>query len=410
MKDTIFLIGSRTGGPLIPLLGLKDELLAKRPDLDFRILGVRGGFEEKAALSENLPLHFLPEVKGKPSIRILGSSLPARLLGILLLPLSSLWLVLRLAFSTLKAWSYITRFRPALILSMSNFLTVPVVWAAALDNAWQAPLNFLRRLSGRPIRKPVQTALHQLDIQNLTVKLAGPFTRMVSVGFKSFNFRSSDNDGARPWVPNPVRYQKFDALDRSGALRALESSELRLLPGKSADDPSDTRPLLLVFGGGSGARFINNWVRGNLSELRRHFRILHLSGFLQDDEARDAVESQTEPEGYRRVDGLTELMPAALIAADLVICRAGMSTISELIYLRKNAYLVPIPGGHQIHNARAAEPYLATLNQSEVGQWLKVILADTQQNYPRYQAVNWDYYTPESRNLYLELTLKLLDE
>ncbi len=392
-QPLILLIGSRTGGPLIPLLGMKDEIIKevrarKAPEPRFMIIGIRGGFEEQAARSENLPLVYLPEVKGKPSPGDLGGG-GMRLLGMALLP--ALWVIFlgRLSWSTLRAWLYLRKHRPALILSMSNFLSVPVVWAAAFENAWRRLAGPFRRLFRVAPRPAIRTALHQLDIQNLTVKLTAPFIHLLTVGFESIR------RGSSLVVPNPVRYEKFDALTEQAARDSLRREDLI---------GSSKEPVLLVFGGGSGALFINRWLHENFQELTRHFRVLHLTGFLQDK----SFEFPQHP-NYRGCTGLTDLMPAALIGSDLILARAGMSTISELLYLRKNAYLVPIPGGHQVHNARAVSDYFQTLEQKHVGQWVEQLAADKGDGFSRFHSVRWEYFTDANRHAYRDLLLELLD-
>jgi len=389
-NQTVFLIGSRTGGPLIPLLGVKDELLAVRPELEFVIVGVRGGFEEKVAASEGLELFFLPEVKGRPSISRYGSSPPLKLLGLVSLPFSLGLLGARLSFSVLKSLYLIRRFRPALILSMSNFLSVPVIWAGALYNILRGWRNRFRKDK----RSPVRIALHQLDIENFTVRLAGRFVDLRTGGFEEIRAQAPDRVQL---IPNPVRYRRFDELDKKKALAALKKE--RLLP-----EGSSRKPLLLVFGGGSGALFINRWLRKHVHELADRFRILHLTGFLQEESF-----SFPELKDYLGIPGLTDLMPAALTLADVVLSRAGMSTISELLYLRKNAYLIPIPGGHQEKNAEATAAFFQTLEQKDVNDWANRIIADSEGGFQRFKKVKWSYFTAKNKYAYRDLLLEMLE-
>lgn len=392
LAQTIFLIGSRTGGPLIPLLGLKEDLEKSDARFRFVILGIRGGFEEQAAQSENLPLETLPEVKRR-SIPAAFLPAPLRLPYRLLATIPDiLMLAVRLALSTRKALLLIKRYRPVLILSMSNFLSVPIIWAAALENQRRRLTNLFNRMFGRKERIPVRIVLHQLDIENLTVQLTAPFVHSRSAGFpKEIPL---PNRGTLRF-PNPVRYHRFDELDQKKATRLLKESNL--LPTGSR------KPLLLVFGGGSGSEFINRWLLDSLTELCGFFRILHLTGFLQQAEFKTA----NHP-GYLAAPGLNTLMPAALMAADIVMARAGMSTISELLYLRKNAYLIPIPGSHQEKNARLFGRYFRLLEQRDAGNWSARLIADSQAGYPEFDRVCWDYYTNENRYLFRDHILRLL--
>lgn len=375
----VMLIGSRTGGPLIPLLGLKDDLLAWRTDLRFCIVGVRGGFEERIARAENLPLDFLAEVKS-----------PARPSGVagflwpILLPFQLMVLALRLLLSTFRAYQIIRHRKPSLILSMSNFLTVPVFWAGRL----------YRRVNRTSLPR---LALHQLDIENRTVQLVGRLSDRWTVGLPQLV-----RTGRAAFQPNPVRYARFDPLDRQTA--RLQLDKAGLVPA------GEERPLLLVFGGGSGARFLNQWVDQSVPALTENFFVLHLTGFLQKVETQMAAGPNGSPtrDGITTREGLTDLMPAALVAADVVVARAGMSTISELLYLKKNAYIVPIPASHQVTNARAVAAYFQILEQQSAASWVERLRADLSAGWPQHRAVQWDYYSAGSREVTRDELLALL--
>lgn len=105
------------------------------------------------------------------------------------------------------------------------------------------------------------------------------------------------------------------------------------------------RPVLLVLGGGSGSRTLNEAVRQNLNELLRSWRILHLCG-------RGNVLADPPP-GYVQREYEAD-MGSAYAACDLVLSRAGSNTIFELLALRKPALLVPLARcsrGDQLANA-----------------------------------------------------------
>ena len=120
-----------------------------------------------------------------------------------------------------------------------------------------------------------------------------------------------------------------------------------------------TKPLLLIFGGGSGAVAINKWVFETIEELNKTFKILHLTGVLQQS----GIYSLNNSQDYQAVDFLGLEMPYVLYHSDLVICRAGMSSITELLYLQKPAFLIPIPNSHQELNAKQVQTYFPTLRQ-----------------------------------------------
>ena len=110
--------------------------------------------------------------------------------------------------------------------------------------------------------------------------------------------------------------------------------------GLKADEP-----VLLVFGGSKGARSINNALLAHLPELLERTQIVHLSGKL-DWETVKAAQNALDPkqvERYRAFDYLHEEMGAALASADLVISRAGASSLGEFPFFGLPALLVPYP-------------------------------------------------------------------
>jgi UDP-N-acetylglucosamine--N-acetylmuramyl-(pentapeptide) pyrophosphoryl-undecaprenol N-acetylglucosamine transferase len=135
--------------------------------------------------------------------------------------------------------------------------------------------------------------------------------------------------------------------------------EFRSLP--SRDDArrrwglDPARRTVLVFGGSLGAQRLNSLILEALPDIAARsagWQFLHFTG--ASDEARVKAAYAAQP-FLHHVEGYCHEMPAAYAAADLVVCRAGASTLAELIAVRRPALLVPYPlatGGHQTKNAR----------------------------------------------------------
>lgn len=149
---------------------------------------------------------------------------------------------------------------------------------------------------------------------------------------------------------NPVRPEMLAATRRDPAA-ARESFGLR-----------PDIPTLLVFGGSQGARNINRSVvesAGHWGGLQ--IQILHAAGSkLHGEAASDWQRARRAREGVLGVRCLDFIddMAAAYAAADVVVCRAGATSIAELTVLGKPAVLVPYPhatADHQRHNAEALE-------------------------------------------------------
>ena len=108
-------------------------------------------------------------------------------------------------------------------------------------------------------------------------------------------------------------------------------------------------PLLLVTGGSQGARHLNQVVVDALPDLLKYYQVLQISGskLFEETRAQSArVLENVDPQlarRYRLVPYMSDDMPLALQAADLVVCRAGAATLSELALLGKPCILVPLP-------------------------------------------------------------------
>ena len=124
-----------------------------------------------------------------------------------------------------------------------------------------------------------------------------------------------------------------------GDLANWEKAAARAELGLNVDEP-----VLLVFGGSKGARSINNAVLAHLPELLERTQIVHLTGKLDYETVQNARKAlgQNQLERYRVFDYVHE-MGMALGAADLVISRAGASSLGEFPFFGLPALLVPYP-------------------------------------------------------------------
>jgi UDP-N-acetylglucosamine--N-acetylmuramyl-(pentapeptide) pyrophosphoryl-undecaprenol N-acetylglucosamine transferase len=218
--------------------------------------------------------------------------------------------IFRIIFGFFQSYLLLGRVQAGVVVSAGGFVAVPVVWAAAL-----------RRI-------PVH--LHQQDpIPGLANKLCLPFAASMSVALeasvKDFRLRG----GVVPvWTGNPVRAE----------IAAGSRTEADTIFGLESDVP-----VVLVLGGGTGAAGINDRVRGALPRLLAEVQLIHVAGI--------GKASGAHASRYHEREILTNEMPHALAAADLVVTRAGMGTLTELAALGKACLVVPMPDSHQETNA-----------------------------------------------------------
>lgn len=127
-----------------------------------------------------------------------------------------------------------------------------------------------------------------------------------------------------------------------------------LLDGRKSED--DGRKTLLIIGGSLGARTINEAVIAGLKELTNEgIKVVWQTGKVYYEKCKSAWEAAGSPANIECLDFLSD-MPDRYANADLVISRAGASSISEICLLGKPAILVPSPNvaeDHQTHNAMA---------------------------------------------------------
>lgn len=389
--QNIFLLAGRTGGPLIPLLAISKSL----PEFNPIIIGVKNGFETKIAKQENLEIEYLPEAK----LNILSfkkQKFAEILLGILDL-IKTLFL---LVFSFGKCIYLLLKYQPSGILSSGSFLAVPIIFAAV----------FLKKLG----LIETKIIIHQQDplpglANKLTIRLAD--LKSCVFEYTKINFKNFKDCQI---IPNPIDIQKFEAakienIENPKLKEFFQPPLIKEVPLRAEDyfnhpaakaaslfvkESSSTKPIFLIFGGGSGAKIINDWVSSNLEKLLEHFRIIHLTGELQGNPQSTSLTAPLlkEPEKntffskestcraddfsvYLPLPSLIHDMPAALKFSDVVMCRAGLGSITELQYLNKVAILVPIPNSHQELNAELVKNNFTILEQTNISDWINVINA-----------------------------------
>lgn len=206
------------------------------------------------------------------------------------------------------------RIYPDLVFSKGGFASVPVVLAA--------------RMLGIPVM------IHESDAKPGRANLlASKFAFRIGVAF----------DSAIPYFPEKVRGKiaRTGVPIRAAIARPEEGAKEEL--GLAAGVPT-----VLVLGGSSGAKAINDVVTSSLAELVKDANIIHQTGkdHIKETEgmAKVLLEGSANASRYHPFAYLNTLaMRRAAGAADLVISRAGITTIAEIALWKKPAILIPIP-------------------------------------------------------------------
>jgi UDP-N-acetylglucosamine--N-acetylmuramyl-(pentapeptide) pyrophosphoryl-undecaprenol N-acetylglucosamine transferase len=198
-------------------------------------------------------------------------------------------------------------------------------------------------------RAGLPLVIHEQNaVPGLANRFAGRWADRIAVTFPGSAERFAHPDKVVV-TGNPVR-EEILSLDLE-ARRADARASFGL-------DPE--LPTLLVFGGSQGARSLNRAVvrAHGLWSAPGQLQVLHAAGASLHQEAAAAWErARAEADGPRvRCVDFIEDMGAAYAAADIVVCRAGATSIAELTALGRPSVLVPYPHAtrdHQMHNARA---------------------------------------------------------
>ena len=304
----ILIAAGGTGGHIYPALAVADALRGRPKPPELRWLGGRRGFETRLVPAAGIPLRRL----WLRSLRSVGLNVHA-----LLDPL-------RLLASVPQAFIVLLRRRPAAIFTTGGYVAIPVLIAAAVLRIpallWEGNV-----IPGRSVRA--------------TARLA----RAVAVSFEATCEalgRGSDS-GACLVTGTPIR--DVHAFDRVTSRERLE-----LASGER---------VILVFGGSQAVRRLNGAVSAALPRLVERATIVHVTGddgYAAALAARDRL-PEAERVRYRPTPFLREDMLATLAAADLVVGRAGSSTLAEAAAIGLPMVVVPYPhaGGHQRANAEA---------------------------------------------------------
>jgi UDP-N-acetylglucosamine--N-acetylmuramyl-(pentapeptide) pyrophosphoryl-undecaprenol N-acetylglucosamine transferase len=298
----VVIAGGGTGGHLFPGIAVARELLRRVPDAVVTFAGTSRGIESRVLPKEGFELDVIR------SAGLKGMSPAALVRGVGLLPLGGL-----------DAWRIISKRKPDLVIGVGGYSSGPVVLAAAA-------------------RRVPTMVLEQNAVPGMTNRL---LARVVSAAAVTFESTTTFFGGKGFVSGNPVR------------------PEFLVSVGTPADSPgpraTSVPPRVLIFGGSQGAHAINMAMVEAAPQLAAHHgrvAITHQTGQRDLDRVKD---------GYRqagldaRVEPFLYEMDREVKAADLVVCRAGATTIAELTAAGKPAVLIPLPTAADDHQRKNAE-------------------------------------------------------
>ncbi len=299
----ILIAAGGTGGHVYPALAVARSLRDRAPEAEFRWLGGRRGLEANIVPAEGYPLELL----ALRSLRTVDRSVHTVLDPI------------RLGASYPQALAKLARRRPDVVFTTGGYIAIPVVAAAATlripSLMWEGNL-----VPGRSVRASARLA------SALAVSFAQTCARL---------------PGRCYLTGTPIR-------SFAGRTSAAARATLGLEP---------QTPVLFVFGGSQQVRRLNRAVWDALPTLVETASVLHMTGepaYAEALKVREALPAERRSR-YKPYPFLRAEMTDALVAADLLVGRAGSSTLAEASALGLPMVVVPYPhaSAHQVANARA---------------------------------------------------------
>lgn len=307
----VLFAGGGTAGHINPALAIAGYLREQQPDAQILYVGAKGGMEERLVPEAGFPFE---------SITISGFQ---RKLTIKAMVRNAKTLV-RIVTSTAESKRILRDFAPDLCVGTGGYVSGPVIREA--------------------VKLGIPTLIHEQNAYpGVTNKLlSGKVNRVMLAVEDAKQYMAAD---AKCTVTgNPVR-QEILRANRERARRALGLDE---------------RPVILSFGGSLGARSINESVVDLLLSSAKNQKYQHIHGYGQygswlPEQLRERGLDEKAAKNIQLKEYIRN-MPDCMAAADLVICRAGAITLSELQAQGKASILIPSPNvaeNHQYHNAMA---------------------------------------------------------
>ena len=297
-KMSVLIMAGGTGGHVFPALAVANELRARGADINW--LGTGRGIENRLVPAANIPLHLI-KVEGVRGRGVLGLAKAPFLI----------------CYAVMQAVNLIRQINPDVVVGFGGFASGPGGLAA--------------KLLGKPLVIHEQNA-----VAGTTNRLLAKVANTVLAAFPDA-FRSISTVQV---VGNPVREE----------IKNLEPA-----PERYAARAQQNTPLqLLIVGGSLGAKAINELMPAALGELPPECRpsVWHQTG-KGHVEATTALYMQYQVNA--KLAEFIDDMAAAYAWADIVVCRAGALTVSELMTAGVAAILIPLPSAiddHQTFNAK----------------------------------------------------------
>lgn len=302
----ILLSGGGTGGHIYPALALMRRIKTLHPQAEFLYVGTERGLESTIVPKAGVPFRSV-EIQG------LRRSLSAENLKTLYLMLTSVQ----------KSKKIIKEFQPDVVVGTGGYVCAPVLFAAS--------------------RLGIPTVIHeQNSVAGVTNKFLARFVDRIAICFEDVREDFAKYASKVVYTGNP---------------RAQEVAEGKAVAALADYDLDETLPTVLVFGGSRGAEKINqSLIEAAQSFSGKDMQAILVTGETHFEKINKQIASLTPQLKNLKVVPYVDNMPALFRKVDLVVCRSGATTLTELTALGIPSVLIPSPyvtANHQLKNAES---------------------------------------------------------
>ncbi|MCK0470664.1 undecaprenyldiphospho-muramoylpentapeptide beta-N-acetylglucosaminyltransferase [Halalkalibacter sp. APA_J-10(15)] len=295
--------GGGTGGHIYPALALIKEMKRINSDVEILYVGTEKGLESEIVTREQIPFKSIPITGFKRSIS-----------------LENIKTVYRFLSGTRKMKSLLREFKPDVVIGTGGYVCGPVVYAAA--------------------KLKIPTVVHeQNSVPGLTNKFLSKYVDKVAICFEE----------AKHFFPS----QK---VVLTGNPRASEVMNVDASAGRRSLSLNEHQKTVLIVGGSRGARPINEAFLTIIGKLKhKSYQIVYVTGTVHYDRIMEQMKKHDHPQNVT-IKPFIHNMPDVLGAVDLIVARAGATTLAEITALGLPSILIPSPyvtNNHQEKNAQS---------------------------------------------------------
>lgn len=299
----ILVSGGGTGGHIYPAIAFIKEVKKHQPDAEFLYIGTENGLEKSIVERENILFK---------SIEITGFRRK--------ISFENIKTIMRFINGTTLSKKYIKEFKPDIVLGTGGYVCGPVVYAAA--------------------KLKIPTIIHeQNSVPGLTNKFLSKYVDRVALCFEEAG-----------------QYFPKEKTVLTGNPRASEVIGNDGNKGKQSVGLDPSKKVVLIVGGSRGAKPINEAFIEVLPKVReKNYQVLYVTGDVHYEYVLKEVNKVGNPDNVI-IKPFLHNMPEVLAGVDLVVARAGATTLAEITALGIPSILIPSPyvtNNHQEKNARA---------------------------------------------------------